>query len=109
MAWRSVRWLQKRGAKLNVVVLQSGAAPELLATVPKNFEVRSIVLSALSYEGLNGCLSSALDEGKPDVVIAFSGGAGTQDMVSRSHRARVPVFHPDHMPELVFDLEPLAS
>lgn len=50
-----------------------------------------------------------LDEGKPDVVIAFSGGAGTQDMVSRSHRACVPVFHPDHMPELVFDLEPLAS
>lgn len=34
-----------------------------------------------------------LDEGKPDIVIAFPGGRGTADMVGRAERARVPVVH----------------
>lgn len=35
-----------------------------------------------------------LDEGKPDVVIAFPGGRGTADMVSRAKRAGVKVWKP---------------
>jgi hypothetical protein len=32
-----------------------------------------------------------LDEGKPDLVIAFPGGRGTDDMVARAEKAGVPV------------------
>lgn len=32
-----------------------------------------------------------LDEGKPDIVLAFKGGKGTEDMVRRARRAKVPV------------------
>lgn len=32
-----------------------------------------------------------LDEGKPDVVIAFPGGTGTADMIRRAKRAGIPV------------------
>lgn len=32
-----------------------------------------------------------LDEGKPDLVIAFPGGRGTADMVRRAEKAGVPV------------------
>ncbi len=32
-----------------------------------------------------------LDEGRPDLVIAFPGGRGTADMVRRAERAGVPV------------------
>lgn len=32
-----------------------------------------------------------LDEGKPDLVVAFPGGAGTADMVRRAKKAGIPV------------------
>ena len=32
-----------------------------------------------------------LDEGKPDLVVAFPGGGGTKDMVRRSVKAGVPI------------------
>lgn len=32
-----------------------------------------------------------LDEGKPHMVIAFPGGAGTADMVKRAEKAGIPV------------------
>lgn len=32
-----------------------------------------------------------LDEGKPDLVIAFKGGNGTNDMVRRARKAGIPV------------------
>jgi len=32
-----------------------------------------------------------IDEGKPDLVIAFPGGRGTADMVRRARKARVEV------------------
>jgi hypothetical protein len=32
-----------------------------------------------------------LDEGKPDLVVAFPGGRGTTDMIRRAERAGVPV------------------
>ncbi len=35
-----------------------------------------------------------LDEGKPDGVIAFPGGAGTRDMVSRAKKRAVTVWEP---------------
>lgn len=35
-----------------------------------------------------------LDEGKPDLVIAFPGGSGTADMVRRARQQDIPVFEP---------------
>lgn len=35
--------------------------------------------------------SRMLKEGKPDIVIAFPGGAGTRDMVSKAKRAGIEV------------------
>lgn len=32
-----------------------------------------------------------IDEGKPDIVVAFPGGKGTQDMVRRAERAGIKV------------------
>jgi hypothetical protein len=32
-----------------------------------------------------------IDEGKPDLVIAFPGGNGTEDMVSKTKKARIPM------------------
>ena len=32
-----------------------------------------------------------LDEGKPNLVVAFPGGGGTKDMVRRAVKARVPI------------------
>lgn len=32
-----------------------------------------------------------IDEGKPDMVVAFPGGAGTADMVRRAKAADIPV------------------
>jgi hypothetical protein len=32
-----------------------------------------------------------LDEGKPDLVVAFPGGGGTKDMISRAIKAGVPI------------------
>ena len=34
-----------------------------------------------------------LDEGKPDMVLAFPGGRGTEDMVGRAEKAGIPVVH----------------
>lgn len=34
-----------------------------------------------------------LDEGKPDMVLAFPGGRGTADMVNRARAAGLPVQH----------------
>lgn len=36
-----------------------------------------------------------LDEGKPDLVIAFPGGRGTADMINRAEQAGVPVRRAD--------------
>jgi predicted Rossmann-fold nucleotide-binding protein len=33
-----------------------------------------------------------LEEGQPNMVLAFPGGKGTEDMISRAVKARVPVF-----------------
>ncbi len=32
-----------------------------------------------------------IDKGKPDLVIAFPGGSGTEDMVARAEKAGIPV------------------
>lgn len=32
-----------------------------------------------------------IDEGKPDLVVAFPGGRGTDDMVKRAEKAGIPV------------------
>ena len=35
-----------------------------------------------------------LDEGKPDIVVAFPGSSGTRDMVRRAKAAAIPVIQP---------------
>ncbi len=35
-----------------------------------------------------------IDEGKPDMVVAFPGGRGTADMVSRAEKAGIKVVRP---------------
>ncbi len=35
-----------------------------------------------------------IDEGKPDIVVAFPGGRGTQDMIRRAVRAGIKVIKP---------------
>lgn len=40
-----------------------------------------------------------LDEGKPDVVIAFPGGTGTRDMIRRARTAGVEVIEVDYKPK----------
>lgn len=37
-----------------------------------------------------------LDEGKPDMVVAFPGGRGTADMVKRAEAAGVPIIQITH-------------
>lgn len=44
-----------------------------------------------------------LEKGKPDVVIAFPGGSGTHDMVSRAQRAGVAVHCPSPAPQTPVD------
>lgn len=34
-----------------------------------------------------------LDEGRPDIVVAFPGGRGTADMVRRARKAGIPIQH----------------
>ncbi|MCO5072143.1 MAG: DUF2493 domain-containing protein [Rhizobiaceae bacterium] len=34
-----------------------------------------------------------IDEGKPDLVVAFPGGRGTADMIRRAEGARIPIRH----------------
>jgi len=35
-----------------------------------------------------------IDEGRPDLVVAFPGGSGTADMVRRAEKAGIPVSRP---------------
>jgi hypothetical protein len=41
-----------------------------------------------------------IDEGKPDIVIAFPGGRGTADMVRRAEKAGIEVIRPVPLPAL---------
>jgi hypothetical protein len=40
--------------------------------------------------------AATLDEGKPDLVVAFPGGGGTKDMVRRAVKAGVPIHRSSH-------------
>lgn len=44
-----------------------------------------------------------LDDGKPDLVVAFPGGRGTADMVRRAREAGVEVIDPDSQAWRFFD------
>lgn len=50
-----------------------------------------------------------LDHGKPDIVLAFSGGRGTEDMIRRAEKVGVPVlkFSHDSQMEKAGDLKSL--
>ena len=84
--------------KLVVGTLINGAAPgvdSVAASVAKQlgWEVLSFPADWAAHGKAAGPKRNRqmLVEGKPDLVVAFPGGRGTEDMVSRAHRANVPV------------------
>ena len=57
------------------------------ATFPADWSTHGLAAGPLRNQQM-------IDEGKPDGVIAFPGGAGTADMVERARRAGVTVWEP---------------
>jgi SLOG family YspA-like protein len=47
-----------------------------------------------------------IDDGKPTLVIAFPGGSGTDDLVNRARRYKIPVME---IPHLISELEKQSS
>ena len=37
-----------------------------------------------------------IDEGLPDLVVAFSGGKGTMNMINLSNQANIPLYNVRH-------------
>ena len=58
--------------------------PDQLTTFEAEWRVHGKAAGAIRNQRM-------LDEGKPDLVVAFPGGRGTADMVRRAERAGVPV------------------
>ena len=84
----------------NVTIIQGGAkGADFLAKVYANsctsskVECLEFPAAWFKYGKKAGPIrnQTMLDEGKPDLVVAFSGGAGTKDMVSRAVKAGVEV------------------
>lgn len=79
------------------VIIAGGArgADELAAQYAEVFGIRLRVYPAdwKTHGRAAGPIRNQrmLDEGKPDLVIAFPGGRGTEDMVRRARAAGVPV------------------
>lgn len=51
------------------------------------------------------CNQRMLDEGKPDLVVAFPGGRGTADMMARSSAARIRVIDVGALQEVFPELK----
>lgn len=59
--------------------------PVLVCSYPADWEKHGKKAGAIRNQEM-------IDEGKPDAVIAFPGGAGTADMITRSRAAGLPVW-----------------
>lgn len=89
------------GSELNnITIIQGGAkGADFLAKVYANsctsHEVECLEFPAawFKYGKKAGFIrnQTMLEEGKPDLVVAFSGGKGTEDMVSKAVKAGVEV------------------
>lgn len=90
--------LNKFHAAYNITLLIEGAAPGVDTIAywwAMNNQVETKRYPA-DWEKLSRAAGhirnqQMLDEGKPDHVLAFPGGSGTQDMISRAMKARVLV------------------
>jgi predicted Rossmann-fold nucleotide-binding protein len=58
---------------------------------------RKVTKNGRSYNVMAGPIRNQqmLDEGKPDLVVAFPGGTGTKDMITRATKAGVMVLEID--------------
>jgi hypothetical protein len=87
---------------LNVTLLIHGAAPgaDTLAddwAASRNIPCEAYPANWDKYGKAAGSIRNQqmLDEGRPDVVVAFPGGRGPADMMARATLAGVPVWRPD--------------
>lgn len=86
-----------RGPNPDITILQGGAkGADFLAKVYAKwvgFTQEEFPADWKTYGKSAGAIRNALmlEEGKPDLVIAFPGGYGTANMVSISKKAGVPV------------------
>jgi hypothetical protein len=63
---------------------QKGGLDVSILTFPADWKTYGKAAGAIRNQQM-------LDEGKPDIVVAFAGGRGTADMVSRAKKAGVRV------------------
>jgi len=89
--------ITKKAAPKDITIIQGGAkGADFLARVwAKYVRINSEEYPANWKKHGKGAgpirNQKMLDEGKPDVVIAFPGGTGTADMVERARKAKVKV------------------
>ena len=72
----------------------------------KNLDVEGVIIKVGRYGPYNAVAGHQrnqrmLDEGKPDLVVAFPGGRGTADMVCRARKADIKVMFADKQRELL--------
>jgi UDP-N-acetylmuramoylalanine-D-glutamate ligase len=85
-----------------MVVIEGGARgadtlARLWAKTNNHVEVNTYPADWKSYGRAAGAIRNKqmLDEGKPDLVVAFPGGSGTADMVKRAKKAGIEVVEID--------------
>jgi len=86
------------------LVIHGGAqgADEMAGEWANDHDVETLVFPAdwQTYGRQAGMIRNQqmLDEGQPDLVVAFPGGRGTANMVQRAEEAGVPVITIDPLP-----------
>lgn len=93
------QWLHEVLAQYEITLLISGHAPygadSLAEGYARRHKIKTLIFQAQwkKYGRGAGPLRNQrmLDEGKPDLVIAFPGGRGTFDMIMKARCAGVPV------------------
>jgi len=89
------------GQDSDCIVIQGGAkGVDFLArgwALSMNFECIEYPADWKTYGKAAGSIRNQqmLDEGKPDLVVAFPGGKGTKDMVTRARKAGIEVIEVD--------------
>lgn len=81
----------------DAIIIQGGAkGADFLAKVWAKFKMKQSIEFAADwkkYGKMAGHIRNQkmLDEGKPNLVIAFPGGNGTKDMVQKAYRANIKI------------------
>lgn len=101
--WGSLDALRQRHPPETLWVIQGGATgADALALEWARMQATRIAGSVTIYADWKSLGKAAgpirnqrlIDEGKPDIVMAFPGGKGTADMVRRAKAAGLPVVEP---------------